>query len=108
MAFTPGSNETDTNGTTNVTAVAAPAAGATRQVSQVVVHNVDSAAVIANVYYNTSSTVRRTHRATLQVGESLTVGGFVLDATTDSVEVDLDAAHATTAPTVVSTYADIS
>jgi hypothetical protein len=108
MAFTPGSNETDTNGTTNVTAVAAPAASTQRQVSQVVVHNVDTVAAVANVYYNTNGTVRRTHRVTLQVGESMIVGGFVLDATTDSIEVDLDAAHATTAPTVVSTYADVS
>lgn len=106
MAFTPGSNEGDTNGTTNVTAVAAPAANTQRQVSQIVVHNVDTVPTTANIYYNTNGTVRRVYKVTLGVGETLTLGGFVLDSTTDSLEVDLDVGHTTTAPTFVSTYAD--
>jgi hypothetical protein len=108
MSFTLGGNELDTNGTTNVTAVAAPAASTQRQVSQVIIHNVDAVVATVNVYVNKNSTVRRTHRATLQVGESLIVGGFVLDATDESVEVDLDAAHDTTAPTIVATFADVA
>jgi hypothetical protein len=107
MAFTPGGNETDTNGTTNVTAVAAPAASTKRMVSQVIVHNVSAAVIIANVYVNKNSTVRRVARTTLQIGETLTVGGYVLDATDESIEVDLDAAHVTTAPTIVASFADV-
>jgi len=107
MAFSLGSQEADTNGTTNVVAVSSPSAGISRQVSQVVVHNVDSVAAVANVYYDNGAAVRRVYRATLQVGESLTVGGFILDSSAE-IEVDLDAAHTTTAPTIVASFADYS
>jgi hypothetical protein len=107
MAFLPGSQEADTNGTTNVVAVSSPASGVTRQVSQVVVHNVDTVSAIANVYYDNGAAVRRMFRTTLNVGESMTVGGFILDSSAE-IEVDLDAAHTTTAPTIVASFADFS
>jgi hypothetical protein len=107
MAFSLGSQEADTNGTTHVAAVSAPASGVTRQVSQVVVCNIDTVAAVVHVHYDNGSVEKEMYRATLQVGESLTVGGFVLDSSA-SIEVDLDAAHTTTAPTIVSTYADFS
>lgn len=109
MAFTPGSTETDTNGTTNVTAVAAPASGVQRQISQIIVHNVDTAVATVNFYYNTNGTVRRIKQeASVAVGGSAIISGLVLDATTDSIEVDLGGAHTTTAPTIVATWADFS
>ena len=107
MAFDLDSQEADTNGMTNVVAVSSPASGVKRQVSQVAVHNVDTVPATANIYYDNGSAVRRVARVTLNVGETLTVGGYILDSTSE-IEVDLDAAHTTTAPTIVSSFADYS
>ena len=107
MAFTPGSQQGSLNGTTNVTVVSAPAASTQRQISQIVIFNADTVSHTIGVYYN-DGVVRQTHQELLTAGQTLTIGGFVLDGTGDSIEADAAAAATTTAPTFVSTYADLS
>jgi hypothetical protein len=72
------------NGTTEVTMVAAPGAGVGRQVLSVNVYNSDTVAQTVTVRVNNSSTMRTRHKATMQPGDVLTWSpgrGFaVLDA----------------------------
>jgi len=108
MAFTPGSNEGSSNDTTVVTVVAAPASGVQRQISQIQIYNGDTASAIVNIEYDTGGTNRRMVRKTMVVGETLTLGGYVLDATNKLIELVLDAAVATNQLTFSASYADVS
>lgn len=80
----PGSSNTQTNGTTAVTAVAAPAAGVQRQVKFLSLRNSDTAVATATLRYNDNATLRSIVTITLAIGDVLlyTDGdGFqVLDA----------------------------
>ena len=73
--FTEGANDGVLNGTTAVTAVAAPAASTRRIINTITVENNDTAAVtITVVYLNTAST-RVIVKVTLQVGDTWTTNG---------------------------------
>jgi len=68
-------NDTATNNTTAVVAVAAPASGFTRQVKSLTIYNADTAAVIVTVRYNNNATTRVLCTTTLAVGDTLQYEG---------------------------------
>lgn len=70
-SFTPGSTDSQTNGTTAVTAVASPASGTQRQIKSVMIYNADTAAAVVTVIFNNNSTLRTLVSVTLQVGDTL-------------------------------------
>lgn len=82
-AFTPISSDTQSNSTTAVTIVAAPAASTQRQVKSVSIFNADTASATVTVRLNNSATLRTIIKAALAVGEGLHYddanGWFVLD-----------------------------
>jgi len=105
--FTPGGNEIVTNGTTAVIAVASPGSGVQRLVSSVKVTNTDTTAVDAIIRVLKSATTYQVARsATLAVGATLEAKDIVLDATDESVQVILGAAHTTAASEVTAAFAD--
>ena len=65
------SNDTQTNSTTAVTIVAAPASGDTRKVDFISVYNADTAARNVTIQLNNNSTLRILVKETLQPGETL-------------------------------------
>jgi hypothetical protein len=69
--FTPGANDASTNGTTPVTAIAAPVGAATRQVKEVIVTNRDSVNHNAIVIYNNNGTLRYAMTKELVPNDSL-------------------------------------
>lgn len=86
-----GSGESDgvTNGSTAVTAAAAPAATTTRKLNYLSVVNVDTAAVTLTVQVNNAATKRISFKATLQVGDQLSftdAGGWVVFDSTGSLK----------------------
>lgn len=107
MAFLEAGAETDLNGTTAVTVVAAPSAATRRLVRSVHFSNVDTAAVTVILYKKKTGTARELARETLQVGEYWTFDKLtVLDDTDELLEAKLTGAAATTNPTVDAAYAD--
>jgi len=80
-----GSSDSQSNGVTLVTILAAPAASTQRKVNSINVYNADSAAKIVTVRLNNNTVLRPLVVVTLQVGDTLIytdVGGwFVLSAT---------------------------
>lgn len=64
-------NTQDTNGTTAVTAVAAPPANTVRQIDYFCVHNYDTANITAIVYIDENGTITRLMRQTLSANQSL-------------------------------------
>lgn len=82
-AFTPVSSDTQSNSTTAVTIVAAPAASTQRQVKSVSIYNADTAAATVTVRLNNAATLRTIVKAALAAGEGLhyddASGWFVLD-----------------------------
>ena len=70
-AYTPGSNNGTTNGTTAVDSVAAPAASTQRQLKSLFVQNADLALVVLKVRYNDNGTTRDLYIAQLQPGDTL-------------------------------------
>jgi hypothetical protein len=69
-AATPGASDTQTNGVTAVTAVAAPAASTQRQVKMLSIYNADTAAVTIYFRLNNNSTYRILRKCTLAPGET--------------------------------------
>jgi hypothetical protein len=69
--YLPASSNAVTNGTTAVTAVAAPAASTQRQVEELTVRNDDTAARVVTLRYNDNGTFRKILTPTLQPGETL-------------------------------------
>ena len=68
--YTPGSNDTQTNGSTAATIVAAPAASTQRHVESISVYNADTAAATVTIQLNNNSTLRIITKVTLQPGET--------------------------------------
>ena len=64
-------NDTATNNTTAVTAVAAPAAGKTRVIKSLTVQNADTVAATITVRLNNNSTMRTLCKVTINAGEQL-------------------------------------
>lgn len=109
MAFTEGQKDGTLNGTTAVDVIDAPAASTRRICTTLSIFNADTAAVTVTVRYNNNGTSRIICKATLQVGERLSLDQndlTILDATTKKIQALLAAAAATTNPDYVSTYAD--
>jgi hypothetical protein len=69
-AATPGASDTQTNGVSVVTVVAAPGATTQRQVKTLTVYNADTAAATVYLRLNNNSTMRLIRRATLNPGET--------------------------------------
>ena len=69
--YTPGSNDTQTNGATAVTIVAAPGASTQRHVESISVYNADTAAATVTIQLNNNSTLRIITKVTMQAGEQL-------------------------------------
>lgn len=74
-SLTPGSADMNTNGTTPVTIVAAPASSIQRQVKTINVFNADTTFAGVTVSYNDSSTLRTLLSVVLQPGETLQYDG---------------------------------
>ena len=70
-AYTPGSTDTITTGTTPVTAVAAPAASTQRQIKFLSVYNADTVAATVRINFNNNATLRRVVSVELAVGSAL-------------------------------------
>lgn len=73
--FTEGGTDLVSNGTTPVTVVASPAASTRRIVKTITVYNSDTGAVTATLNYVSSGGTRIISKATLAVGEKLTLEG---------------------------------
>src|SRR5574341_1082320 len=69
--YTPGSNDTQSNGANAVTIVPAPGANLQRQVKLLTVFNADTAAAAATIRYNNHGTLRPIVKVTLAVGSTL-------------------------------------
>ena len=69
--FTPGANDTQSNGTTAVTIVAAPALSIQRQIKSVDIFNADTADATVTVLYDNNGTTRTLVSITLQPKETL-------------------------------------
>jgi len=84
-AFTPGASDTQTNNTTAVTIVAAPASATQRQVKNITVYNADTAAAVVTIQLNNDGTLRTLVKVTLDPGDTLIydygLGWKVLDST---------------------------
>jgi len=82
--YTPGAGTTQSNDTTAVDIVAAPAASTQRQVKFLSVYNPNGSAVTVTVRYNDNATVRTLWTGSLAAGDSLffldTIGFYVLDS----------------------------
>lgn len=70
-AFTPGSNNGDLNGTTDVDLVTAPGSSTYRQVKHLSIYNADTAAVTVTVNLDDSGTDRKLIETTLPAGSVL-------------------------------------
>lgn len=69
--FVPGVNSIETNNTTGVTVVAAPAASTQRQVTCISIFNADTADATITVRLNDNSTLRTIIKCTIKPGETL-------------------------------------
>lgn len=70
-AFTPGKTTTQTNSTSTVTIVAAPAASTQREVHSINIYNADTVAATITVRENDNGTLRILVKITLAVGDTL-------------------------------------
>jgi hypothetical protein len=88
-AFTPGSANTQTNNSTVVSIVAAPAASVQRQVKNISIYNADSATATIFVSLNDGGTVRTMVKVSLQAGYSLLFsdGGWQVTDTNGSQQL---------------------
>lgn len=72
--FTPGANTVQTNDTSAVTLVAAPASGTQRQIKSLAIFNADTSDATVKVVYNDNSTLRTIVTVTLRPNETLQFG----------------------------------
>ena len=109
MAFTEGSADGVTNGTTAVTMVAAPAASTRRLVKTLTIANTDTASATVKIYLLDGANARLIISQLLLVGQSLILGRtLVLDATNKSITIKLAGAVTTSELDWTSHYADVS
>jgi hypothetical protein len=83
--FTPGCNIDDTNDTTEVTLVAAPAASTQRQVKCIIVHNMDTVSATVIIEYADDAVRRRICRETLAANATLRLEGAWLSTALQGV-----------------------
>ena len=96
MAFTEDSTSGLSNGTSDVTVVAAPSAGERKVIKTITVHNNDTATAIVTIMYDDTSTQRNLIRLTLDSGDMLVIDDpLILGTTSDSIVMKLDGAVTT-------------
>jgi len=109
VAFTEGSSDGVSNGTTAVAVVAAPAANVRRIVRLINIYNADSASVTVTTRLNNNGTLRILDKTTLTAGSKLTLTDiWVLDTVDKKIEILLAGAVSATEPDWVTTWAEIS
>lgn len=107
MAFTEAGNDGVTNNTTPVTIVAAPDANAQRIVKTIIVFNSDTVSATVTVSLKNGAALRTLDKQTLAAGARMALNEIlVLDATTKSIEVVLDAIVTTNQLEWITAYAD--
>jgi hypothetical protein len=106
MAFALGSQNGVTANTTAVTVASAPASGVVRQVSKITVCNTDTVNATVTFIYDDNGTNRCLKVQTLAANEDVSIGGYVLDTTTRTIEIVLAANVTTNQLEFVTTYAD--
>lgn len=105
--ITFGSQEAQSNDTTDTTVVAAPAASTQRLISSIKVHNTDTAVATVTIKKAKAASEWPVHTETaLAVNGNFEVRDLVLDATDETIEIVLSGAVSTNQLNVVSTYAD--
>lgn len=107
--FTASSHQAPTNGTTDVELVAAPASGTVRVVKSIIVNNIDTASATVNVQLKKASTYYSLAKITLAAGDRLTLDEDdmqALDATDESIVVDLAGTVTTNELDCVATWGD--
>jgi len=105
MGFTPTGNEAITTGTTEVTAVPAPAASQRHIVTEITIYNADTVQRTFTIQVAKASTNRIKYKQAVAVGKTLEYfGRIVLDATDETVEVFADASATTTESDIVVAY----
>lgn len=109
MALSIGGTNLPTNGTTAITIVASPATGAKREVTSVKVNNRDDATahVRISILDSATTTVVASDTA-LAIGATLKASNIVLDSTTKSVQVVLNAAVNSTELDASSSFVEIT
>lgn len=108
MAFTEVGNEVDTNETTNVIIVPAPAASHRHVVSSVHIDNTDTVTRTASIFKDKGGTARRLAFASISANASFTFNRLtVLDATNETLYVVMGETTTTNDPTVDVSYADV-
>lgn len=109
MGLAAGGSEGTSNGTTDVTVVAAPGASEQRIVRTVAVHNTDTVAATVTIKKAKGGSEYIIAKDTLAVGETLFFGGtgesIILDATDETVEIVLAGAVTTNQLDYTAAYA---
>lgn len=109
MAFAEKSSDGVFNGTTPVDIVASPGSAHTFVVRSVTVHNADTVAAVVTLSYYNSAALRKLTKVTLDPDATFIYEVVqALDGTAKKIQGVLGAAHTTTAPSFVATYADVS
>lgn len=109
MAFNEKTSDGVFTGTTAVDLVAAPPSATRRVLRSIYVQNNDTVTATVTIRLNNNAALRPIARAQLQPNEALEFTRItVLDATTKKIDGVLAAAHTTTAPSFVCTYADVT
>ncbi len=105
MGFTPTGNEDITTGTTEVTAVPAPASGQRHICTEITIYNADDQQRTFTIQVAKGATNRIKYKQAVAVGKTLEYfGRIVLDATDETVEVFADATANATESDIVVAY----
>lgn len=109
MVFAEKSNDGLLNGTTAVDVVGVPGSAITRVIRNVTIFNADTVAHTFTPLYNNNGTLRTLVPFSLNAGEGADYDTVqVLDAITKKLQMKIEAAHTTTAPSFVATFGEVS
>lgn len=109
MAFAEKSSDGVFNGTTAVDVCPFPGSGHTFIIRSVTLHNADTVACTATLNYYSGGNLRTLMKVQLDAGATMVYEVVqACDAMTKKLQGVLLSAHTTTAPTFVTTYADVS
>ena len=108
MSFTPGFNGVFSNGTTPVTLVSAPGERTQRIIKKMLFHNTDTASVVVTVkHVRSGGSSFLLMEKTIVADADEVLENIVLDATTDTITVELGGAVSTTEISATAHYADL-
>lgn len=109
MTFAEKSADGVLNGSTAVDVVGVPGSGVTRVIRNVSLYNADTVAHTFTLIYNNNGTLRNLPPFVLDAGAGADYDTIqVLDATTKKLQVKIEGAHTTTAPSFVATYGEVT